>query len=209
MGRAADRACIQYRILNRGRAPLCGPCGLQADRREYQKVMKHTLELQENLWVKQAEVVGDPYPGRRGVRSGHPHRGHLWCEGGCRGHRHLSGGRTIVGEVVRDSGPDGLAAALPPDPVLGGAGAVHPPLQDGDAPRVNARSVDFSKLEVQPGTRTPSPSPFYPGAAGQPGGLLAPPPPRQRPTPLSGPIWTAPLFSGVIEGVGPRYCPLH
>ena len=57
MGRAADAACIQYRILNRGKGPAVWSLRAQADRRAYQKVMKHTLETQENLWVKQAEVV--------------------------------------------------------------------------------------------------------------------------------------------------------
>lgn len=57
MGRAADRACIQYRLLNRGKGPAVWSLRAQADRREYQKVMKHTLERQENLWVKQSEVV--------------------------------------------------------------------------------------------------------------------------------------------------------
>ena len=57
MGRAADRACIQYRLLNRGKGPAVWSLRAQADRREYQKVMKHTLERQENLWVKQAEVM--------------------------------------------------------------------------------------------------------------------------------------------------------
>ena len=51
MGRAADRACIQYRLLNRGKGPAVWSLRAQADRREYQKVMKHTLERQENLWV--------------------------------------------------------------------------------------------------------------------------------------------------------------
>ena len=54
MAKAADRACIQYRLLNRGKGPAVWSLRAQADRREYQKVMKHTLEKQENLWVKQA-----------------------------------------------------------------------------------------------------------------------------------------------------------
>ena len=57
MGKAADQACIQYRILNRGKGPAVHSLRAQADRREYQKVMKATLERQENLWVKQAEVT--------------------------------------------------------------------------------------------------------------------------------------------------------
>ena len=57
MGKAADRSCIQYRMLNRGNGPAVWSLRAQADRREYQKVMKHTMEKQENLWVKQAEIV--------------------------------------------------------------------------------------------------------------------------------------------------------
>ena len=57
MAKAADKACIQYRMLNRGKGPAVWSLRAQADRRRYQEVMKHTLELQENLWVKQAEVT--------------------------------------------------------------------------------------------------------------------------------------------------------
>ncbi len=92
MGRAADRACIQYRLLNRGKGPAVWSLRAQADRREYQKVMKHTLERQENLWVKQAEVVDILTDGRGGVRRGHPHRGGLPGQGRRGGHRDLSGG---------------------------------------------------------------------------------------------------------------------
>ena len=74
MGRAADRACIQYRLLNRGKGPAVWSLRAQADRREYQKVMKHTLER----------------PG--GGRRGHLHRGGLPGQGGCGGHRDLSRG---------------------------------------------------------------------------------------------------------------------
>ena len=70
MARAADKACIQYRTLNRGKGPAVWSLRAQADRREYQKVMKHTLERQENLWVKQAEVVAirteNDHPGQSG-----------------------------------------------------------------------------------------------------------------------------------------------
>ena len=112
MGKAADKACIQYRMLNRGKGPAVWSLRAQADRREYQKVMKHTLEQQENLWVKQAEVV-DIRTEQGAVCAVVTHTGAVYevkaaviATG-----THL-GGRTIVGEVVRDSGPDGLAAAL-------------------------------------------------------------------------------------------------
>ena len=113
MGRAADKACIQYRILNRGKGPAVWSLRAQADRREYQKVMKQTMEEQENLWVKQAEIV-EVLTENGEVSGVVTHTGAVYevkavviASG-----THL-GGRTIVGEVVRDSGPDGLSAALP------------------------------------------------------------------------------------------------
>ena len=57
MGRAADKACIQYRVLNKGKGPAVWSLRAQADRRRYQEIMKHTLEKQENLWVKQVEIT--------------------------------------------------------------------------------------------------------------------------------------------------------
>mgnify|MGYP003101344351 CR=1 FL=1 len=121
MGRAADRACIQYRLLNRGKGPAVWSLRAQADRREYQKVMKHTLERQENLWVKQSEVVDILTDG--GAVSGVvTYTGAVYrVKAAVVATGTYLGGRTIVGEVVRDSGPDG-------------AGPDHPPLQDGHAP---------------------------------------------------------------------------
>ena len=113
MGRAADAACIQYRILNRGKGPAVWSLRAQADRRAYQKVMKHTLETQENLWVKQAEVVeirtenGAVSAVVTATGAVYAVKAAVVCTGT------FLGGRTIVGDVVRDSGPDGLAAALP------------------------------------------------------------------------------------------------
>ena len=111
MARAADRACIQYRMLNRGKGPAVWSLRAQADRRRYQEVMKHTLEKQENLWVKQAEITDilTENGAVSAVRTAHGAvyqvRAAIVCSG-----TYLSG-RTIVGEVTRDSGPDGLAAA--------------------------------------------------------------------------------------------------
>ncbi len=132
MGRAADRACIQYRLLNRGKGPAVWSLRAQADRREYQKVMKHTLERQENLWVKQSEVVDI-------LTDGGAVSGVVTYTGRSTGSRRLwwppgpIWGRTIVG---RWSGTPGLTAWLPPSPdsVPDGAGPDHPPLQDGHAP---------------------------------------------------------------------------
>lgn len=111
MARAADQACIQYRLLNRSKAPLVWSLRAQADRREYQKVMKHTLERQENLWVKQAEVVQVLTEG--GAVSGvvtHT-RGGVPGQSRGRRHWHLSGGADHCGRGGPGLRADGLAAA--------------------------------------------------------------------------------------------------
>ena len=145
MARAADQACIQYRLLNRSKGPAVWSLRAQADRREYQKVMKHTLERQENLWVKQAEVVQVLTEG--GAVSGVvTHTGAVYqVRAAVVATGTYLGGRTIVGEVVRDSGPDGLAAALPLTACLVELGLSIRRFKTGTPPRVNRRSVDFSK----------------------------------------------------------------
>ena len=208
MGRAADKACIQYRLLNRGKGPAVWSLRAQADRREYQKVMKRTLEQQENLWVKQAEIVEILTENGRvsGVVSHtgavYPVKAAVIATG-----THL-GGRTIVGEVVRDSGPDGLAAALPLTQSLKKLGLDLRRFKTGTPPRIHARSVDFSRLEVQPGDPDAQPFSFSTGAMPENRAVCW----LTSTTAATHEIIRAnldrsPLFSGVIEGVGPRYCP--
>ena len=209
MARAADKACIQYRVLNKGKGPAVWSLRAQADRREYQKIMKHTLELQENLWVKQAEVV-EVLTDEKGAVSGvktatgavYTVRAAVVCTGT------YLGGRTIVGEVTRDSGPDGLSAALPLTQSLQSLGVSLRRFKTGTPPRVNRRSVDFSKMELQPGDETVVPFSFETQI-----------PPENRAVcyltytnerthdVIRRNLDRSPLFSGVIEGVGPRYCP--
>ncbi|WP_130848804.1 tRNA uridine-5-carboxymethylaminomethyl(34) synthesis enzyme MnmG [Intestinimonas timonensis] len=209
MARAADKACIQYRVLNKGKGPAVWSLRAQADRREYQKIMKHTLELQENLWVKQAEVV-EVITDEKGAVSGvktatgavYTVRAAVVCTGT------YLGGRTIVGEVTRDSGPDGLSAALPLTQSLQSLGVSLRRFKTGTPPRVNRRSVDFSKMELQPGDETVVPFSFETQT-----------PPENRAVcyltytneathdVIRRNLDRSPLFSGVIEGVGPRYCP--
>ena len=209
MARAADKACIQYRVLNKGKGPAVWSLRAQADRREYQKIMKHTLELQENLWVKQAEVVAvltDEKGAVSGVKTAtgavYTVRAAVVCTGT------YLGGRTIVGEVTRDSGPDGLSAALPLTQSLQKLGVSLRRFKTGTPPRVNRRSVDFSKMELQPGDETVVPFSFETET-----------PPENRAVcyltytneathdVIRRNLDRSPLFSGVIEGVGPRYCP--
>ncbi|MBE6972874.1 MAG: tRNA uridine-5-carboxymethylaminomethyl(34) synthesis enzyme MnmG [Ruminococcaceae bacterium] len=208
MGKAADKACIQYRMLNRGKGPAVWSLRAQADRREYQKVMKHTLERQDNLWVKQAEVV--EVLTRDGAVSGVvTHTGATYevkavviATG-----THL-GGRTIVGEVVRDSGPDGLAAALPLADSLKRLGLSIRRFKTGTPPRVNARSVDFSKMEIQEGEPDALPFSFStPTCPENQAVCWLTATTKETHEVIRANLDRSPLFSGVIEGVGPRYCP--
>ena len=208
MARAADAACIQYRLLNRGKGPAVHSLRAQADRRRYQEIMKHTLERQENLTLRQGEVVDigltDGHVSSVTLQTGAVFRvdAVIICSG-----TYLNG-RTIVGDCTRQSGPDGLAAAGALTDSLRALGLSLRRFKTGTPPRVNARSVDFSKLERQDGDPDPVPFSFETGT-----------PPVNRAVcwltytnPATHEIIRAnlhrsPLFSGVIEGVGPRYCP--
>ena len=208
MARCADRACIQYRVLNKGKGPAVWSLRAQADRREYQKQMKHTLELQKNLWVKQAEVTdvlteaGQVSAVRTSTGAVYRVRAAVVCTGT------YLGGRTIVGDVTRQSGPDGLAAALPLTESLRALGVGLRRFKTGTPPRVNRRSVDFSRMELQPGDETVVPFSFETKT-----------PPENRAVcyltytnenthaVIRANLDRSPLYSGVIEGVGPRYCP--
>ena len=208
MARAADQACIQYRLLNRGKGPAVWSLRAQADRRRYQEVMKHTLENQDNLWVKQAEVTdilteNGQVTGVRTVYGAEYKVRAVVVASGT-----FLGGRTIIGEVTRDSGPDGLAAALPLTDSLKGLGVTLRRFKTGTPPRIHARSVDFSQLEVQPGDQQVVPFSFE---------TKIPPENRaicwltytnqQTHAIIRANLDRSPLYDGTIEGVGPRYCP--
>ena len=208
MARAADQACIQYRLLNRGKGPAVWSLRAQADRRRYQEVMKRTLENQDNLWVKQAEVTdilteNGQVTGVRTVYGAEYKVRAVVVASGT-----FLGGRTIIGEVTRDSGPDGLAAALPLTDSLKGLGVTLRRFKTGTPPRIHARSVDFSQLEVQPGDQQVVPFSFE---------TKIPPENRaicwltytnqQTHAIIRANLDRSPLYDGTIEGVGPRYCP--
>ena len=208
MAKAADRACIQYRMLNRGKGPAVWSLRAQADRRLYQQVMKHALERQEGLTLRQGEVVDIL------LRDGAVHqvvlhtgavytvRAAIVCSG-----TYLSG-RTIVGECVREGGPDGMFAAGPLALRLREMGLGLRRFKTGTPPRVNARTVDFFKMELQEGDADALPFSFET---------------REKPVNRAVCYLTytngethriirenldrSPMHSGVIEGVGPRYCP--
>ena len=209
MGRAADKACIQYRMLNRGKGPAVWSLRAQADRRRYQEVMKHTLELQENLWVKQGEVVEirtDDTGAVSAVRTATG--GVYYVRAVVIATGTYLGGRTIVGDVTRDSGPDGMAAALPLTDCLKALGLNLRRFKTGTPPRVNRRSVDFSKMEVQAGDPDPVPFSFSTEAAPENRAVCYLTYTNDRThTVIRNNLDRSPLYDGTIAGVGPRYCP--
>ena len=208
MAKAADKACIQYRMLNLGKGPAVHSLRAQADRRRYQEIMKQTLERQENLRLKQAEVV------EIGLEDGHvcsvtTHTGAVYA---CRSVVIASGtyldGRTIVGEVLRSSGPDGLAAAVPLGQRLREMGLSLRRFKTGTPPRVNARTVDFSQMELQEGDKDPEPFSFTTSEAPNNSAVCYLTYTNQRTHEIIRQnLDRSPIYSGVIEGVGPRYCP--
>ena len=209
MARAADRACIQYRMLNRGKGPAVYSLRAQADRRLYQQVMKHTLELQENLRVKQAEVVDIGTEGGR-VTSVTTSNGAVYrCRAAVAATGTYLRGRTIVGEVLRDSGPDGLAPAGPLAERLRALGLSMRRFKTGTPPRVNARTVDFSRMTPQPGDQRIEPFSFGTDPAGLRNQAMCylTYTNEQTHAVIRANLDRSPLYSGVIEGVGPRYCP--
>ena len=208
MARAADAACIQYRLLNRGKGPAVHSLRAQADRRYYQQVMKHTLERQENLSLRQGEVTDirltDGKVSRVVLQTGAVFRvrAAVICSG-----TYLNG-RTIVGECVREGGPDGMFAATELTGRLRDMGLRLRRFKTGTPPRINARSVDFSKLELQKGDPDAPPFSFEtPNAPANRAVCYLAYTNGETHRIIRENLDRSPMHSGVIEGVGPRYCP--
>ena len=208
MGVAADHCCIQYRMLNRGKGPAVHSLRAQADRREYQKYMKHTLELQENLELKQAQIV--EILTENGAVSGL--RTQLGAEYAAKAVVIATGtyldSTVITGESVIPSGPDGMHPSVGLADDLRSLGLSLRRFKTGTPPRVNRRSIDFSKMEVQPGDETVEPFSFRTQVK-----------PRneavcyltytneQTHKIIRDNLHRSPMYDGTISGVGPRYCP--
>ena len=208
MGVAADHCCIQYRMLNRGKGPAVHSLRAQADRREYQKYMKHTLELQENLELKQAQIV--EVLTENGAVSGV--RTQLGAEYAAKAVVIATGtyldSTVITGESVIPSGPDGMHPSVGLADNLRGLGLSLRRFKTGTPPRVNRRSIDFSKMELQPGDDRVEPFSFRT---------------EHRPNNstvcyltytneethriIRENLHRSPMYDGTISGVGPRYCP--
>ena len=208
MGLAADHSCIQYRMLNRGKGPAVHSLRAQADRRKYQQYMKHVLEQQENLELKQAQItrVLTENGAVTGVLT------QLGARYDARAVIIASGtyldSTIITGESVVSSGPDGMHPSIGLAENLRSLGLPLRRFKTGTPPRINRRSIDFSKMELQPGDETVEPFSFrtehkpyneavcYLTYTNEKTHAII----REN-------LHRSPMYDGTISGVGPRYCP--
>ena len=210
MGVAADATFLQSRMLNRGKGPAVHSLRVQTDRKRYHMWMKHALELTPNLDIHQGEVVALDIEGGR-VRGGVTSLGGWY---GCRAVVIATGttlgGRIFVGGASYAGGPDGQHAATALTQCLVENGFTLRRFKTGTPARVHRRSIDFSKLECQPGDPDESLQPFS---------FLTRTPmhnkvdcyitytnPETHKVILEN-LHRSPLYGGMIQGVGPRYCP--
>lgn len=207
MGKAADANTLQSRMLNRGKGPAVYSLRAQIDRRRYSEYMKHTVELQENLDVKQAEIVSVE------KRNGQWHlitnlgadfssKTVIFATGT------FLGGRIYVGEVNYEGGPDGCFPATELSKSLKKLGIPLRRFKTGTPARVLRGSIDFSNLELQEGDEKIVPFSF--STKEKPKNKvvchIAYTNDDTKKVILEN-INRSPLYAGVIEGVGPRYCP--
>ena len=208
MGLAADHSCIQYRMLNRGKGPAVHSLRAQADRRRYQEYMKHTLEKQENLELKQAQIVKVLTEG--GAVSGL--ETNLGGQYGARALVVATGtyldSTVIIGPSVLSSGPDGMHPSIGLADSLRSLGLDLRRFKTGTPPRVNRRSIDFSKMELQPGDDTIEPFSFRTtGKVNNSAVCYLTYTNEETHRIIRENLDRSPIYDGTISGVGPRYCP--
>jgi tRNA uridine 5-carboxymethylaminomethyl modification enzyme len=207
MGKTADECFLQSRMLNRGKGPAVHSLRAQIDRRKYSDVMKHKLELQENLELRQAEIT-DIKSCEDGYELTTRMLAVFKCKAVVIATGTYLGGRIFVGEVSYESGPDGIFPATFLGKSLKELGLPLRRFKTGTPARVLKSSIDFTDLEVQKGDEPPQPFSYETENMGE----------NQVDCHIS---WTnedtkqiilenihrSPLYAGKIEGVGPRYCP--
>lgn len=207
MGKTADECFLQSRMLNRGKGPAVHSLRAQIDRRKYADTMKHKLELQKNLELRQAEITNI-----KQIENGYELTTRMLAVFKCKtvviATGTYLGGRIFVGEISYESGPDGIFPATALGESLKNLGLSLRRFKTGTPARVLRSSIDFSELEVQKGDEPPQPFSYETESLGE----------NQVDCHIS---WTndatkqiilenihrSPLYAGKIEGVGPRYCP--
>ncbi|MCI8277034.1 MAG: tRNA uridine-5-carboxymethylaminomethyl(34) synthesis enzyme MnmG [Clostridia bacterium] len=208
MGKNIDKTLIQLRMLNTSKGPAVHSLRAQADRKKYQAEMKHTLEKQENVFLKQAEIVKINVEDGE-VKSIETHLGAIY---NIRALIIATGtylkGKIFIGENSFESGPDGVFAANKLSDCLKELGIEIQRFKTGTPARINKNSIDFSKMEIQEGDEDIVPFSFDDES----------PKIEQEPCYLTYTnektheiirknLHRSPLYAGLIEGTGPRYCP--
>lgn len=210
MGKAADATFLQSRMLNRGKGPAVHSLRVQSDRDEYHKEMKRRLEQQRGLDVIQAEVVDIRIDENGAVKEIVTKLGAVYtvqtaiiCSGT------FLHGRIYVGDVSYESGPDGLHAAVGLSEALEQLGIHLRRFKTGTPARVHRDSIDYSKLEVQAGDEPIIPFSFETPREGLHNQVVCYIAYTNEKTHeiIRQNIHRSPLYGGMIEGVGPRYCP--
>lgn len=208
MGKNIDKTFIQNRMLNKSKGPAVYSLRAQADRKRYQAEMKHTLEKQENLYIKQAEITNiEVINGKvEGIETniGAKYKVHavILATG-----TYLKG-KIFIGEVSYESGPDGVFPANKLSDCLKQNGIELLRFKTGTPARVNGKSIDFSKMEIQNGdeeieifsfedeVKKVKQVPCYLTYTNEETHKII----REN-------LHRSPLYAGKIEGTGPRYCP--
>lgn len=208
MGKAADKYSLQSRMLNLGKGPAVHSLRAQIDRREYSAGMKHTLELQDNLDIRQGEIVdirrcdNGMWQVKTRLEALFTAKAVIIATGT------FLGGRVYIGDISYESGPDGMFPATDLAKALKKLNIPLRRFKTGTPPRVNRQSIDFSQLEVQCGDEETVPFSFDTET-----------PPENRvcchitytnddtKQIILDNLHRSPMYSGKIEGKGPRYCP--
>ena len=208
MGKNIDKTMIQIKMLNTSKGPAVHSLRAQADRKRYQAEMKHTLEKQENLEVKQGEIVdivvedGKVKAIKTDVGAVYKVKTVILATG-----TYLKG-KIFIGEFSKESGPDGVAAANKLSDVLKNLGIPLVRFKTGTPARINRRSIDFSKMEIQKGDQGIEAFSFEdePKEFEQVDCYLTYTNEKTHEI-IRNNLHRSPLYAGKIEGTGPRYCP--
>ncbi|MCI5893098.1 MAG: tRNA uridine-5-carboxymethylaminomethyl(34) synthesis enzyme MnmG [Clostridiales bacterium] len=211
MGKAADKTFIQSRILNRGKGPAVHSLRAQIDRKAYQTEMKHRLELQPNLDIRQGEIVEVTVDENNCVKSVIARTGAEYL---CRAVIISTGtylkSRIIIGEFSQESGPDGVFPATELSQKLRDIGVELRRFKTGTPPRINKRSIDFDELEEQLGDENITPFSFETNPDGLVNQVSCHITYTNSETHkiITDNLDRSPLYGGGgITGIGPRYCP--
>ena len=208
MGKNIDKTMIQIKMLNTSKGPAVHSLRAQADRKKYQAEMKHTLEMQENLEVKQGEIIninvenGTVKSVETDVGAVYNAKTIILATG-----TYLKG-KIFIGDYSKESGPDGVAAANKLSKCLKSMGIELIRFKTGTPARINKRSIDFSKMEVQKGDNNIEAFSFEnnPKEFEQVDCYLTYTNEKTHEI-IRKNLHRSPLYAGMIEGTGPRYCP--